>query len=70
MKKTNPLHRGIYVFVALAILTGIEYLLAINEVPQILLWTIALVKLVLVMQFFMHIYRLFRAEDGSDNEHN
>lgn len=69
MKKTNPLQRGVFVFIGLAVLTGIEFLLAINEVPQILLWTVALIKLVLVMQYFMHIYRIFRSEDGGDNEH-
>lgn len=70
MKKTNPLQRGVFVFIGLAVLTGIEFLLAINEVPQILLWTVALIKLVLVMQYFMHIYRIFRSEVGGDNDHS
>ncbi len=64
MKTMQPLRRGIVVFAILAVLTIIEYFLAINEVPQILLWTTALIKLVLVLQYFMHIYRVFRSDEG------
>ncbi len=64
MNKLSPLTRGIVVFVILAILTTIEYLMAINEVPVILLWTVAIIKLLLVVQFFMHFNRVINPEKG------
>ncbi|OJX46925.1 MAG: hypothetical protein BGO78_15605 [Chloroflexi bacterium 44-23] len=64
MKNIQPLQRGVVVFAILAVLTTIEYFLAISEVPQILLWTVALIKLVLVLQYFMHVYRVFRSDEG------
>lgn len=64
MKKLDPLKRGIVVFLLLGVLTAIEYFLGVNEVPQILLWLIAIVKMVLVLHYFMHILRLFRKDEG------
>lgn len=60
----NPLKRGIYVFAGLAILTIIEYFLGTNQVPQILLWVVAIVKGLLVLQFFMHVNRIFGGDEG------
>jgi len=59
---TSALRRGVIVFAVLAVLTVIEYLLGINEVPSFLLWIIALVKAGLVLWFFMHLPRVFNAE--------
>lgn len=64
MSKLHPLQRGVFIFLLLGILTIIEYILGINEVPQILLWTIAIIKILLVMQYFMHIYKVFKSDDG------
>lgn len=64
MDKMDPLKRGLVVFAILAVLTAIEYFLGINHVPQILLWVVALVKLLFVVQFFMHISRLFGSDEG------
>ncbi len=60
----NPLKRGVFVFIALLVLTAIEYFLGIRQVPQILLWVIAIVKALLVLQFFMHFNRLFDGDEG------
>ncbi len=66
MKKTsqkmNGLTRGVIIFAILAVLTGIEYILGINEVPQVLLWLIAILKGGLVLWFFMHLSRVFNPE--------
>lgn len=66
MKKTsqkmNGLTRGVIIFAILAVLTGIEYILGINEVPQVLLWLIAILKGGLVLWFFMHLFRVFNPE--------
>jgi heme/copper-type cytochrome/quinol oxidase subunit 4 len=64
MTKLSPLKRGIAVFVLLAMLTAIEYFLGINKVPAILLWAVALIKMLLVLQFFMHINRVINPKKG------
>lgn len=64
MTKLSPLKRGIAVFVLLAVLTAIEYFLGINKVPAILLWAVALIKMLLVLQFFMHINRVINPKKG------
>jgi len=62
--KLSPLKRGVVIFIILGVLTAIEYFLGVNEVPSILLWTIAIIKLLLVMQFFMHISRVINPDKG------
>lgn len=64
MMKFSALKRGVIVFVILAVLTAIEYYLGINEVPSILLWAVALIKMLLVLQFFMHINRVINPDKG------
>jgi len=66
MRKINSLTRGIIVFCLLATLTIIEYFLGINQVPQILLWIIAIIKMVLVLHYFMHFYRLLESDEGGN----
>jgi len=58
----SELRRGVYVFIALAVLTATEYILGTNEVPSIFLWMIAILKSALVLVYFMHISRVFGAE--------
>jgi len=62
--KSDELTRGVAVFLGLALLTALEYVLAVSEVPAVLLWLIALVKAGLVLWFFMHIFRLSGSEGG------
>ncbi len=61
----SELQRGVLVFLALAVLTAVEYLLGVREVPSIFLWVIALLKAALVLVYFMHISRI----SGSDGVH-
>ncbi len=60
--KFDELKRGVLVFIALAVLTVIEYILGVQEAAAIFLWVIALLKAGLVVVYFMHIGRLFRPE--------
>ena len=62
----NALTRGIVVFAILAVLTGIEYMLGINEAPSFLLWIIALIKGGLVLWYFMHLARVFNPDGGHE----
>jgi uncharacterized integral membrane protein len=61
---SNDLKRGLLVFVVLAVLTAVEYIMGINQVPYILMWLMALIKGGLVVWFFMHVFRVFGSEGG------
>ncbi len=54
---------GIVVLVALAALTGIEYIVAVTFNSTAVLFLIALAKAALVLQYFMHVYRLWSEEE-------
>jgi hypothetical protein len=64
--KMKPLTRGIVIFAILAVLTGIEYILGINEAPSVLLWIIAVTKGGLVLWYFMHLPRVFNPDGGHE----
>ena len=62
-KKKADFRQGIYVFLALAVLTGIELVVAIYlDNPAVPLIIISLVKAGIIVQYFMHIYKLWREE--------
>ena len=50
------------VFLVLAVLTVVEFAIAIYLESAALLFIVALVKAALIVNFFMHIYRLWRPE--------
>ncbi len=66
MNKKDELKQGLIVFAGLAVLTAIEYVVAITHLPAILLWVLALGKGGLVLWFFMHVKRAFRNEGGHE----
>lgn len=66
MKKTNELRTGVNIFLILAVLTALEYIAGVAQVPSILMWIVALVKAGLVIWFFMHIARVFRSQGGHE----
>ena len=54
---------GVIIFVVLMVLTIIEFFVGAVENPSlVLLFILALVKAALIVQFFMHIARLWREE--------
>ncbi len=62
-RKKADYRRNFYVFIALAVLTLVEFIIGINLAnPAVPLLIIALIKAGLIVQFFMHIYRLWREE--------
>jgi len=65
--KASALNLGVIIFVFLAVLTGLEFFVAIVMTAVPLLVFIALVKAGLVVYYYMHIYKL-NAEDGSDQK--
>jgi len=63
-KPVSELRRGVMVFLALAVLTAIEYIIGTQELPSIFLWILAVLKGALVLVYFMHITRLSNSEGG------
>jgi cytochrome c oxidase subunit 3 len=66
-EKRPMLFQGIIIFVYLAILTGLEFLVAISFDLVPLLVVVALVKAGLVMYYYMHVYKL-NLETEHDDE--
>lgn len=60
---------GIVIFVYLAILTALEFYVAVSVVSVPLLVLIALVKAGLVMYYYMHIYRLYQSGEAEHNSY-
>jgi heme/copper-type cytochrome/quinol oxidase subunit 4 len=55
---------GWIIFIALLVLTLVEYFLGIQEnASTVALFIVALIKAALIVYFFMHIYRLWREEN-------
>ena len=67
MKDKKATYRQILiVIIVLAVLTAVEFAVAQSlENATVTLFIIAVVKAGLVVQFFMHIYRLWRGEEHS-----
>jgi cytochrome c oxidase subunit 3 len=67
--KKTLLGQGILIFIYLAILTGLEFFVAIsfNSVP--LLLVVALVKSALVVYYYMHIYKLNLEAEHDDESY-
>jgi len=62
MKKEAELGRGVVIFILLAVLTGVEFGIALATQAWSALFVLALLKASLVLQYYMHIGRL-----GSDD---
>ena len=60
--KSTAYRRGVNVFVVLAVLTAVEYAVALSLHSTVLLFIIALLKAAAIVQYFMHVYRLWREE--------
>jgi cytochrome c oxidase subunit III len=67
--KSSLLSQGVFIFVYLAVLTGLEFFIAVsfNSVP--LLVVIALVKAALVLYYYMHVYQLNIDHEGDEDSY-
>lgn len=64
--KKREYSQGIYIFLVLAVLTIGEFVIALNLAnPAVPLFIIALLKAGLIINYFMHVYRLWREESHS-----
>ena len=64
--KSSALRQGAMIFIYLAVLTALEFFVAIALGAVILLIAIALVKAGLVLYYYMHIYKLSEEQGGED----
>jgi cytochrome c oxidase subunit III len=62
--KTTALNQGMIIFAFLAVLTALEFFIAVTMNVVALLIIIALVKAGLVAYYYMHIYRLSLEDEG------
>ncbi len=63
--KKSMLSQGMFIFVYLAVLTGLEFFVALSFGSVPVLVVVALVKAALVLYYYMHVYQL-NAENESD----
>ena len=61
-KKKEAYRQIFMIFLILAVFTGVEYVVSQMLDSIILLFLIALVKAGLIINYFMHVYRLWREE--------
>jgi len=66
--KSSTLQLGIFVLGALAVLTAVEFTIALTVNIWQVLAVIPMIKAGLVFYYYMHIYRLFQADTEVDRE--
>jgi cytochrome c oxidase subunit III len=66
--KSSAYAQGVLIFVYLAVLTALEYFVAVTFSAVPILVLVAVIKAALVMYYYMHIYKL--NEDSDDNPHS
>ncbi len=67
MEKAALLRRGVMVIIGLAVLTAVEYWVAIANLGSALLpllIMVALAKAVLIVESFMHLSKVFQPGEG------
>ncbi len=68
LNKSDALRQGIIIFVFLAVLTALEFFIAVTLEAVALLVVVALVKAGLVLYYYMHIYKLSQEADDEDED--
>lgn len=64
--KSSAFRQGLMIFVYLAVLTGLEFFVAVALNAVIIMIAIALVKAGLVLYYYMHIYKLNEESENQD----
>lgn len=68
--KSFLLNQGVFIFVYLAILTGLEFFVAIALDAVALLVVVAIVKAALVVYYYMHVYKLNFEHEGDEESYD
>jgi cytochrome c oxidase subunit 3 len=67
--KASMLNQGVFIFVYLAVLTVLEFLVALSFKSAAVLIAVALVKGVLVVYYYMHVYKLNADHEGDHDSY-
>lgn len=67
--KASMLSQGVFIFVYLAVLTLLEFAVAITFKSAAVLIAVALVKGVLVVYYYMHVYKLNAEHEGDHDSY-
>lgn len=70
LDKASALRQGVLIFVYLAVLTVLEYFVAVSFTAVPILVVVALVKAALVMYYYMHIYQLNAEHEGAHDSYS
>ncbi len=62
-KKKAAFRQGNIVVLLLAVLTAVEFWIALVSGSAVFLFVVALIKAGVILQVFMHVYRLWREEN-------
>jgi cytochrome c oxidase subunit 3 len=62
--------QGVNVFIALAVLTAIEFFIAITNASLLLISIVAILKAGLVLYYYMHVYHLRDVDKHLDDPHS
>ncbi len=68
--KSAAFAQGVVVFIYLAILTALEYFVAITFDAVPILVVVAVIKAALVVYYYMHIYRLNEESEGDEHSYD
>lgn len=68
--KSSALTQGVIIFAYLAVLTVIEYLIAVSYNAVSILVVVAVIKAALVMYYYMHIYKLNQDSEGDEHSYS
>jgi len=68
-EKSFMLGQGVFIFVYLAVLTALEFGIALTFNSTMILVAVALVKAALVAYYYMHIYKLNAEHEGDENSY-
>ncbi|MFH1186467.1 MAG: cytochrome c oxidase subunit 3 [Chloroflexota bacterium] len=68
LEKSAALQQGVIIFVFLAVLTSLEFFIAVALEAIALLAAVVIIKVGLVMYYYMHIYKL--NQDSGDDQHS
>jgi cytochrome c oxidase subunit III len=67
--KSSMLGQGIFIFAYLAVLTGLEFFVAVTFSSVSILIVVALVKAALVVYYYMHIHKLNADHEGDHDSY-
>ena len=68
-EKSSMLSQGVFIFVYLAVLTGLEFFVAVSFNAIAILIAVALIKAALVAYYYMHISDLNAEHEGDENSY-